>query len=166
MRNERNIEKARRLFTRADKQWNGGNLRSAFRLMLAAAKMGDSGAQVNVGYMYDCGIGTRPRQKSALYWYKRAYRRGDACAASNIGTVWRDKKDFKRALYWFQRAITLSRGDDGDAELEIAKLHLNNERALRKAVVSLKKVTRSKNVTQAGVEEAERLLKQIRRMPR
>jgi len=37
------------LFQRADKQQEAGNLRSAFRLLLAAAKAGDPGCQLNLG---------------------------------------------------------------------------------------------------------------------
>ena len=64
-------------WVRADKEWERGRLRQAFRWMLAAAKMRESGAQVSVGYMYDNGVGTRQNKRMALYWYRRAYRRGD-----------------------------------------------------------------------------------------
>jgi hypothetical protein len=37
------------LFARADKQYEGGNMRSAFRLYLAGAKAGDPGSQLAVG---------------------------------------------------------------------------------------------------------------------
>jgi len=83
-------------WVRADKEWGRGRLRPAFRLMLAAAKMRESGAQVTVGYMYDNGVGTRRNKQAALYWYKRAYRRGLGAAAHNIGTVWRDDGNFPR----------------------------------------------------------------------
>ena len=106
------------LFRRADKQWEAGNLRSAFRLFLAAAKGGDSGCQSNLGYFYDVGIGVKPNRSLALYWYQRAYRSGAGSAASNIGTVYRDERNFKEALKWFERAVKLA---DGEANLEIGK---------------------------------------------
>src|SRR5258708_21357640 len=90
--------KARELFERAYKEWKRKNLRLALRLFLAAAKAGDKGAQVNVGYFYDKGIGVRPDRSKALYWYKRAYRRGDSGAANNIATIWRDEQKMKQAL--------------------------------------------------------------------
>jgi TPR repeat protein len=155
--------RAGEIFIRADKQWESGNLRSAFRLMVAAAKMGDVGAQVNVGYMYDTGVGVKHNRQAAFYWYRRAYRRGDGGAASNIGTIFRDEGNLERALYWFQRAKTLRGGDDGDADLEIAKLYLRNSRDVRKAILHLKRVCRSKFVTQDGVEQARRLLRRTMR---
>ncbi len=146
---------------RADKEWDRGHLRSAFRLMLEAAEMGESGAQVAVGYMYDNGIGTRCSRQKALYWYKRAYRRGLPVAAHNIGTVWRDIGNLRMALYWFERAIQMNGGDDGEANFEIAKLYLGKAKNRRKAEILLKKVCKSKNVTQDCVEQAQRLLNQM-----
>lgn len=149
-------------WVRADKEWERGRLGQAFRLMLAAAKMRESGAQVSVGYMYDNGVGTRQNKRMALYWYRRAYRRGESAAAHNIGTVWRDKGDSPRALYWFKRALQMNGGDDGEANFEIAKLYLGKGQDPHKAAFFLRKVCRSKNVTQDCLQQAKRLLKQTR----
>jgi TPR repeat protein len=145
-----------KLFLRADREWDQGKLQSAFRLFLAAAKAGDRAAQTNVGYFYDNGIGTRRNEVTALYWYRRAYRRGDASAAINIATIWRDKHKAQRALAWFRRAVRL--GDDG-GNLDIAKHYLQNQSDPRKAIGYLTKVCRSDCVTAAEKEEATRLLK-------
>jgi TPR repeat protein len=153
------IARAIDAWVRAEMHWERGRLRSAFRLMLAAAKMGESGAQITVGYMYDNAVGVRPDKQAALYWYKRAYRGGEACAAHNIGTVWRDNGNFVRARYWFERAIQMNGGDDGEANYEIAKLHLGRDGDASKAVPFLNKVCKSKNVTPDCREQARRLLK-------
>ena len=100
----------------------------------------------------------RPDRAAALYWYKRAYRRGDASAANNIGTIWRVEGKPKRALYWFKRAIDL--GDD-DANLAIAKIYLRDEEDRRKAIPYLRRVCKSQMVTESNKEEAERLLKKL-----
>src|SRR6266481_6031989 len=84
------------LFIRADHAWKQGNLRAAFRLFLEAAKDDDNAAQLNVGYFYDQSLGTQQDLAAALCWYKKAYRSGDASAANNIGTIWRDKRNPKR----------------------------------------------------------------------
>ncbi|MBI1740725.1 MAG: sel1 repeat family protein [Acidobacteriales bacterium] len=159
MRHARQIKsRAVETWISADKEWERGRVGLAFRLMLAAAKMGESGAQVNVGKMYDDAIGTKRNKEAALYWYRRAYRRGESTAAHNIGTVWRDDGNFRRALYWFERAIQMNGGDDGEASLEIAKLYLGEDQDPGKAAFFLRGVCKSKNVTQAAVEEARRLL--------
>jgi TPR repeat protein len=148
------------LFIRADHEWNRGNLRPAFRLFLQAAKNGDRASQLNVGYFYDKGLGTRRDLTAALYWYKRAYRSGDASAANNIGTTWRDQRNAKRALTWFQRAVRL--GDHG-ANLEIAKLFLREDREASKATACLKKVIDSDCVSESEIQEARELLGRAKR---
>ena len=146
---------------RAHKVWEHGNLSAAFCLMLDAAKMGDITAQVDVGYMYNTGVGVERDRNAALYWYKRAYRRGAACAAHNIGTVWRDDQHPKRAAFWFQRAVELNGGDDGDATFEIAKLYAQDTQHMRRAVHLLRRVLESRNVTQNTVERARGMLKRL-----
>jgi TPR repeat protein len=147
------------LFIRADKQADEGNFKSAFRLFLAAAKAGDSGCQINVGNYYDAGTGVRRDPSAAMYWYKRAYRRGEASAAHNIGVVWRNEKKYRRALEWFKRAVKLG---DAEANLEIAKYYLEVEKSSVKAAPYLEKVCGSNRVTEAGLEEARGLLRRLK----
>ena len=148
------------LFSRADKLEDSGDLRAAFRLFLAGAKAGDMSCQLNVGNYYDDGKGIRRNRAAGLYWYRRAYRRGDAAAANNIGILWRNEGKSKRALSWFRRAVKM--GDD-EANLEIAKYYLGNKNNPRKAIPHLERVCRSNRVTKAGAEEAARLLNQTRK---
>ena|SRR5438128_2020267 len=101
------------LFRRAAKHEDKGDFRSAFRLHLAAAKAGDTGCQVNLGNFYAASTGVR-NQSAALYWYTRAYWRGESAAANNIGVLWRNQGKLRRALSWFQRAVKM-----GDAEAKL-----------------------------------------------
>lgn len=156
-------EHAENLFVRADREEERGNRRPAFRLMLAAAKLGDTGAQVNVGNYYDHAQGIRRNRELALYWYKRAYRRGHSAAAHNIGVMLRKEGQVRRALRWFVRAVELG---DAESNLEIGKHYLVAERNPQKAIRYLHLVKPCGWVTEAGCEEAQRLLKQARRMLR
>jgi TPR repeat protein len=152
---------ANALYQRADEQWGRGRMRSAFRLFLAAAKAGMVPASEIVGQFYDHGIGVKADQDLALYWYRRAYRHGYDSAANNIGCVWRDRKKVSRALVWLHRAVKL--GDD-DANLNIAKIYLRDNRSLKKAILYLKKVYRSRYVTEGSKEEARLLLERLKNM--
>jgi TPR repeat protein len=145
-----------RLFQRADKQQELGNLGSAFRLFLACAKAGDSGCQNNLGNFYRDGIGIKPNREKALFWYRQAYRRGLRGAASNLGVLFRDEKNLKQALAWFKRA------DDGDADLAIAKMYLE-ENDTTEAIRFLKKAcsARRDEMSEASREEARELLKRF-----
>ena len=131
-----NKAKADALFCRAEREEESGKLNSAFRLTLAAAKLGDVGAQINVGNYYDDAKGVRRNREAALYWYTRAYRRGYSSAAHNIGVLLRKEKQFKRALAWFLRAVKLG---DAEANLEIGKHYLHIEGNPRKAISYLQR---------------------------
>ena len=95
-----------------------------------------------------------------MYWYRRACRRGDAGAAHNIGVMWRNEKKYKRALYWFQKAISLG---DPESNLDIAKHYLNIEHNPKRAISHLERVCRSDWVTEAGIEEARGLLRHLKK---
>ena len=142
---KRPIRKTDVLFQRADSQQEKGNLLSAFRLFLTAAKMGDPGCQVNLGYISDTSLGVKRNRNAALYWYRRAFRQGDHCGANNIGTIYRDEGEMDRAMLWFRRAVTLG---DGDANLEIAKIYLRDKKDSKKAIHYLMKTCNAKFVTE------------------
>ena len=128
--------------------------------MLAAAKLGDRGAQINVGNYYDDGKGVRRNRSAALYWYNRAYRR-DCSAAHNIGVLWRNEGKLRRALSWFFRAVKL--GDD-ESNLDVGKYFLHNEKNPRKAIPYFERVTPEKWVSEAAAEEAAQLLRDAQRL--
>ena len=147
------------LFEQANRQWEAGRLKSAFRLFLAGAEAGDSSSQINLGNFYSDGIGVKPDRARALQWYRRAYHRGERAAASNIGILYRTENKLAQALAWFEKAVQLK---DGDANVEIAKIYLDrNEPTL--AVHYLKRARRAKpcDITGDSREEAERLLQQM-----
>jgi len=149
-----------RLFELADRDWEAGRLKSAFRLFRAAAKAGDTSSQINLGNFYDEGIGVKPNRRLALYWYRRAYRSGERCGASNIAMLY--LKDGKRdaATKWFERAVKLG---DGDASLELAKLYIQKG-SRSKAIGYLERVLRCEpmDVTASAVEEARGLIRDLR----
>lgn len=150
--------KASLLYRRANEEWRKGRLRSAFRLMLAAAEAGATPAFRIVAQFYDDGEGVRRNKRAALYWYRLAYYDGDGAAANNIGCIWRDRDNFTRALFWFQRAVELG---DADANLNIAKIYLRKGR-LDEAARYLEKTSRSRQVTAGSREEARVLLTDMR----
>jgi len=77
---------------------------------------------------------------------------------TTIGVMWRNEKKFAQALGWFKKAVAT--GDD-ESSLEIAKYYLAVKNNPAKAVRYLKTVVRSNRCSEAGVEEAKGLLKQL-----
>lgn len=127
---------ANALYQRAEEAWRSGRMKAAFRYMLAAAKAGMVPAFSTVAQFYDRGEGIRSDEALALYWYRRAYSHGDYSVANNVGCILRDRKKTTQALEWFRRAVD---SGDGDANLNIARIYLHNNRDIGRAVRYLRK---------------------------
>ncbi|HYH98609.1 MAG TPA: hypothetical protein VD972_21835, partial [Hyalangium sp.] len=91
----------------------------------------------------------------ALQWYRKAVRGGEAAAANNIGTIYRDEGRLRLAVRWFEKAAAMG---DGDAVLEVAKLYAGPLEEPAKARKLLSRVRTSKRATADSQEEAARLL--------
>lgn len=148
-----------RWFHEACALWAEGQLKKAFRLFCRAAKAGDTGAQLNVGYFYDTGMGVRKSRTLAMHWYRKALRGGEATAATSIGTVYRDEGRLRLAIRWFEKAVAL--GDD-HAMLEMAKLYAGPLKNPAQAKRLLSKVLSSKRVSVYSQEQARQLNQTLR----
>ncbi len=148
------------LFYQANEFWDNGDLKNAFDLFMLAAKGGDTNAQSSVAYFFDNGLGVKKDKKKALFWYRKAARKGDVVAYNNIAILYRESNNYKRARFWFLKALN---GGDGDAALELAKLYLIKQTKINllKALEYLHLVPKSKNVTDASIEEAKKILKDL-----
>lgn len=152
--------KANAAYQRAEEEWKSGNMESAFKLMLVAARAGIVQAAGDVANFYDHGVGTKVNPKFALRWYQTAYRGGDPSVANNIGCILRDAGKVNEALRWFHRAV---RQKDGDANLNIANIFLRQKPDIAKAREYLRRACRSKWATEGTREEAKELLKKLGR---
>ncbi|WP_224246712.1 tetratricopeptide repeat protein [Hyalangium gracile] len=150
-------------FSRASQLLEKGRLQDAFRIFLEAAKAGDSSAQVNVGYLYDTGQGVSRSRAQAMAWYRKAARQGEAAAANNIGTIYRDEGRLGLAMRWFGKAAAM--GDD-DALLEMARLYAGPLEEPAKARRLLSRVASSKRATIDSREQAEQLLRTLEQRQR
>jgi TPR repeat protein len=143
--------------------WDNGQYRLAFRRWLAGARRGDMTAQLNLGYFYDCGLGVEKSGSKALRWYKRAHKQGHAAAASNAGTVYRDRGEFQTALTWFERAVAF--GDIG-THWEIARMYFRQRKDIPSTIRHLRATIQGKprvDVTRWSFEAANRLLWRLER---
>lgn len=133
---------------------DSGAVRDAFELFFAAAKADHLGAQVNLGFLFDTGTGVEKNREKAMYWYRKAARRGEASAANNIGTIFRDEGKWRLSLRWFEKAIEL-----GSAEtlLEVAKLWAGPLNQPLKAKQALTTLLEANDISEVCEEEAMRL---------
>ena len=153
-----------KLFIKADKEWDKGNLKIAFELFLEGAKAGHEPCQDNLGVFYECGLGTPKNSKKALYWYKRAIKTGSATGMSNIANYYFKRGSTDRAKFWYRKAI---KAGDGDAALEMAKVYLSarqNKHNKNCAIKYLNLAVNSsinKEITPDSHEKAKSLLDKI-----
>ncbi|MDH5764329.1 MAG: sel1 repeat family protein [Nitrospinota bacterium] len=156
-----------KLFINADKEWDKGNLKVAFKLFFESAKEGHEGSQNSLGVFYECGLGIKKNPKKALYWYKKAAKKGSEPAMSNIAVYYFKRGNPTRAKFWYKRAI---KAGDGNAALEMAKVYLSskpNKHNTKCAVKYLKKALKCvpyEGITPDGYEEAEKLMADIQRI--
>ncbi|MEE8575501.1 MAG: hypothetical protein V3T30_08825 [Thermodesulfobacteriota bacterium] len=149
------------LFTCASEAWDAGNLKEAFNLFHEAAKNGDSSAQLNLGIFFYGGLYVKKDIKKALYWYKKAARDGSNGAIMNIAMYYESINNIKRAKFWLMKVVDKS---DGDAALQLAKIYLlrKGRSNTNKARHYLNLVSKAKEVSEYGIEEAEKLLDSLK----
>jgi len=75
-----------------------------------SAESGCAAAQNTLGVRLGNGDGFNKDSRRALVWLKRAFRGTDSCAAANIAITYREVGNFRRAVFWFRRSVSL--GDD------------------------------------------------------
>lgn len=145
------------MFKEASRAWEKGLSKKAFELFLAAAELGDDGAQLNLGHFYETGEAVRKDVRRALYWYKRAWRNGrQTSACCNIADLYAQAGKDRQARFWWRRAIAKG---DGDAALDFAKYLIERGvRNDRRVFSLLKAAARSSRITLAGAREAKALI--------
>jgi len=148
------LQDERRLFTEANAAWDRGELRQAFTLFSQAAELGDVASQLDLGFFFDQGISVKKNKKQALAWYRKAYLQGDAGAANNIATIYRDFGDTRKMMWWYRRAAAMG---DIDVLLDLGKRYetgLEVPVNVAKAKLYYGRVLRSKNATEDDTVEA------------
>ena len=85
---------------------------TALNVWLPRAKDGDAEAMVNVGEIYEKGLGLSPDYQAAAHWYRKAAEAGNSSAQINLGHLYETGlgvgKDPAEALRWYRRASGLS----------------------------------------------------------
>jgi TPR repeat protein len=57
------------------------------RFASSRRRHGHRASWLNVGYCFDVGLGVRRSRERALFWYRKAAKKGDGAAANSIGTA-------------------------------------------------------------------------------
>lgn len=151
------------LFLKSERSEEAGDLKGAFKCLLAAARLGHVGAQINLGNFYASGKGVRRNLENAAYWYKRAYKNGNNDGALNLAIDRRNEGDIRSAVIWFKKAIAMN---NGEACIALAKIYNARKGGQRAAAALLKRVLRMTRyeISDNAKEEAESLLEGMGKM--
>ena len=93
----------------------------AFTLLRAAGDRGHSGALRALADCLSEGTGCKRDLDAAARSYAAAARKGEAVAAYNLSTLFRDQGNRVRERYWLRRAVALG---DPSAHLTLAEMDL------------------------------------------
>ena len=150
------------IFIEAGRYEKVGDFKGAYICLLAAAELGNTGAQINLGNCYWNGRGVGKDLSKAASWFKEAYRQGERVGAYNLGILLTKQGENKAAVTWLKRAISMN---DGSACLQLARLYIK-EGINKKVAIDLLRRTESmspEDISEDEKEEAKSLLKQITR---
>lgn len=146
------------LFRQAELAEDRGDFKSAFELLLASARLGDPGSQLNLGNFYSWGKGTQRNLDEAARWYKRSYQGGYSTGALNLGIDRRNQGRAKSAVLWLKKAVAMN---DGEAAIELAKIYKGRKRGRKTAAKLLRRALRMNrdHISDAAKEQGESLLR-------
>lgn len=81
---------------------------TAFHWLHKAAKQGSRDAMLNLGWMYNQGLGVETSLSKAAYWYEKAARLGQFSAQYNTALMYQYGRGVKvnliNAVFWYQQA--------------------------------------------------------------
>lgn len=101
----------------ASKAYLRGDYKQAAEIFLPKAEDGDTEAQVNIAFMYYCGMHVKQDFYQAAQWYKKAADRDHPNAQFSLATLYENgegvDKDLEEAYFWYSLA---ERHGDEDAK--------------------------------------------------
>lgn len=92
----------------ASKAYLKGDYKEASEIFLPKAKKGDAEAQVNIAFMYYCGLHVEQDFEEAAKWYTKAAERNNVNAQFGLATLYENgegvEKDIEEAYFWYSLA--------------------------------------------------------------
>jgi hypothetical protein len=144
--------------------YDRADYRTALNVWLEMARQGDAESQVNVGEIFEKGLGTEPNYSLAAEWYLKAASQGNTRGAINLGYLYEKglgvDKDVIEALNWYRRASGLD-GDDLQFSSTIEAQTTQRVASLNEEIAELK--TKLQKTRQTLKEKQTLLSRQERR---
>src|SRR6185369_676436 len=103
-----------KIFEQGIAEHKAKNIEGAVKLFRQAAEMGNSRAQVQMGYQYEFGQGVPKDYAQAFQWYAKAAAQGNSVGQKNLGQMHElgvgTPENWAEAVKWYQKSA-----DQGDA---------------------------------------------------
>ncbi|MEI6596406.1 MAG: hypothetical protein WCO28_12650, partial [Bacteroidota bacterium] len=97
-----------------------------------AADLGSTNGMINLGFLYDKGLGVTQDYTQAKFWYQKAADLGNSKAMVNLGIFYHlgrgVTQDYTQAKFWYQKAADLG---DTSARTNLGKIY-NIEKGVTK----------------------------------
>jgi TPR repeat protein len=114
--------------SKADTAFQQKDYTTAMHWYQIAANQGDSGAQYNIGWLYDNGDGVTQDYDQARQWYLKAGNQGDKDAQNNLGELYYYGHgvavDYATAFHWYELA---AKQGEQNAEFNLGWLYANGQ---------------------------------------
>lgn len=128
--------------------YDRADYKSALKVWMPAAKAGDAEAQVNVGEIFEKGLGAEPNYEAAAIWYQKAADQGNERGLFNLGTLYEQGHGVKanklKALNLYRQAWGLPEDsvifqETARQEQEALRVSLQKELSAKETQVRLLK---------------------------
>lgn len=85
------------------------DIKKANSLYILSAEQGYARSQVLVGFMYEFGQSSVPKDgQKAVYWFEKSAEQGDSYSQNHLGNIYRQgilvKADYQKAIYWYNKS--------------------------------------------------------------
>lgn len=137
--------------------------KTALKVWMPAAEAGDPEAQVNVGEIFEKGLGTEPNYEAAVIWYEKAAEQGNKRGLFNLGTMYEQGKGVEesrvKALNLYRQAWGLPEDSvifQETARAERAQLEARLTEQLEAKEAQVRALRNQIDSLQAKLEEASR----------
>jgi uncharacterized protein len=138
-------------YLEADSLSDAGKHEEAFKHFSDMADAGDSSSMSRLAILYAEGLGVEKDLAESIRWDLRAIEAGDTASMNNLALTYCSIREFRKARYWFERAIATG---DGDAALELARLLYVSDKELDEVRKLIAFVIECKHATLGAKEEA------------
>ena len=123
------------------KAYKKGDFKKAAEIFIPKAEKGDAVAQLNIAFMYYCGLHLEKNHKKALGWYLKAANQNNKDAQISIGTMFENgegtKRNLAKAYFWY--SLAEKQGDKDAKKLRRDLGRSFSSTQLKKIKASIKK---------------------------